>query len=74
MGGKELIDQACNELNIKQKELAEKIGTHSGTIMNWGSKNEIPLWAEKFLNLLIENNRKDKILQHLREANRLLNT
>jgi DNA-binding XRE family transcriptional regulator len=47
MGGKELIDKVCNELNITQKELAEEIGANSGTVKNWKIKDEVPLWAKK---------------------------
>jgi DNA-binding XRE family transcriptional regulator len=68
MGGKELIDKVCNELNIKQKELAELIGANSGTVKNWKVKNEVPDWAEKSINLLIKNHKKDQIILNFEEV------
>lgn len=73
MEGKELIKFACHELEITQKELAEKIGANIGTVMNWSSKGEVPIWAKNFIKVLIENHKNNKILSLIRETNRLLN-
>jgi DNA-binding transcriptional regulator YiaG len=72
MGGKELIDQACNELNSNKKELAELIGANSGTLMNWSSKNEVPLWAEKSITRLIDYTKCKRMLSTMKDLNSYL--
>ena len=72
MGGKELILNTCSEIGITQKELAEKIGANDRTVLNWGYKDEVPLWAEKSINLLLENYRNGKIIRNLKEINFLI--
>ncbi len=67
MNEKSLVNEVCDELGITQKELADKIGANSGTVKNWSSKNEVPLWAKKSIELLIENHHKDKFIDNFKE-------
>ena len=43
--GDNIVKQTCEELELTQKELAEKIGASEGTVRNWSSSNELPKWA-----------------------------
>lgn len=49
-----LIKDTCKALGITQKELAEKMGVAEQTMRNWSSKGNIPEWAEKFINTIME--------------------
>lgn len=49
-----IIKNICLELGINQKELAEQIGAAEATVRNWSSGKEIPTWAHKSMDMLIE--------------------
>ena len=49
-----IVKNVCNDLSITQKELAELIGANEGTVRNWSSSNELPLWAKKSIEMLRE--------------------
>ena len=49
-----IVKKVCKELGITQKELAERMGVNDVTVRNWSSKGNIPDWAKKFMNLLLE--------------------
>ncbi len=48
-----LVKKTCRELGITQKELAEIMGIHEGTIRNWSSNGDLPQNAINHMNLLI---------------------
>jgi len=50
-----LIKDTCKALGITQKELAEKMGVAEGTVKNWSSTGNLPEWAGKFMNHILEN-------------------
>ena len=56
-----IVKKVCKELGITQKELAEAIGASEGTVRNWSSSNELPLWALKSIELLKENKKNKEI-------------
>lgn len=49
-----IIKNVCTELGINQKELAEQIGAAEATVRNWSAGKEIPAWAHKSMEMLIE--------------------
>ncbi len=75
-----IVKKACKELGITQKELAERLGAAEQTVRNWASKDEVPLWAEKSCEYLLEINSlkstlqdKDNTLKVLKSFKDLLN-
>lgn len=55
-----IVKLTCKELDITQKELAERLGVPPTTVSGW--VNEIPKMTELALTLLIENKQlKDKL-------------
>ncbi|WP_060826161.1 helix-turn-helix transcriptional regulator [Sulfurospirillum cavolei] len=49
-----IVKNVCAELGINQKELAEQIGAAEATVRNWSAGKEIPAWAHKSMDMLIE--------------------
>ena len=48
-----LVKKTCRELEISQKELAEKIGVSNNAISNWkNAKTPIPKWAIRSFELI----------------------
>ena len=66
MSENNIVKRVCKELGVTQKELAEKIGVHEGTVRQWSSKEELPEWAIKFFDVLIDNKKKDSIISALK--------
>jgi len=62
---KNIIKNVCSELNITQRELSEKIGSAEATIRNWSAGKEVPKWALKSMDLLIENKKNKEIVDAL---------
>ncbi|EJF06808.1 hypothetical protein ThvES_00011040 [Thiovulum sp. ES] len=60
-----LVKKTCRELKITQKELAEMMGVNAITPSQWITKNSIPEWADKFMNLILENKKIKTLLTHL---------
>jgi transcriptional regulator with XRE-family HTH domain len=56
-----LVKKTCRELGITQKELAEMMGVNPITPSQWVTKNSIPEWANKFMNLILENHKNREI-------------
>ena len=61
-----IIKQACSELGITQKELAERLGASEGTVRQWSSKGT-PKWAELFIKTILEKHDLEKELKASRE-------
>lgn len=58
-----IVKYACYELEITQKELAEKLGVDDGTVRKWASgATKTPEWAEKFITLIIKHEKNEKTL------------
>ena len=67
------VKETCKELQITQKELAERIGISDGTVRNWSSGKEIPKWAINFMDVLVENEKNkefSKTFRHLVELSK----
>jgi len=63
-----IVKRVCKELNITQKELAERLGVNNGTVRQWSSQKEPPQWAVNFMNLLIENKNISSKLELFQKA------
>ncbi|EJF06525.1 Helix-turn-helix protein [Thiovulum sp. ES] len=63
-----LVKKTCRELGITQKELAERIGVHGGTVRAWSSKGEIPEYFINHLNLLINYHKEIQFKNKFREV------
>lgn len=68
-----IIKATCKELNINQKDLAEKIGISEGTLNNISSTGKITKQIEKALELLIDNERMKKDFEIIEQFKQLLN-
>jgi len=71
MGKEEnIVKQVCKELNINQRELADKLEVSPATISDW-AKGNIPKMAEMALLLMLENK---EIKQHLENVKKFYKT
>ncbi len=62
-----IVKQACSQLGLTQKELAERMGIDDGTVRKWSSgATKTPEWAEKFIALMLENESRKKITDTLK--------
>lgn len=64
---KNIIKNICNELDISQRELSEKIGAAEATVRNWSAGKEVPQWALKSIELLQENKENKEIVDTLKK-------
>ena len=67
-----IVKATCKELGISQKELSEAIGASEGTVRNWSSSNELPLWATKSIELLKENQKNKEIVETIKKLSTLI--
>ncbi|WP_103578798.1 helix-turn-helix domain-containing protein [Campylobacter concisus] len=57
MSEENIVKRVCKELNLTQRELAEKMGVHQNMPAKWSSGDEPSQMAVKFMELLIEHER-----------------
>ena len=67
-----IVKKVCKELGITQKELAKLMGINEGTPAQWSSKGNIPDWAIKFMNCLLEKKECEIKLQKFQTAFKLI--
>ncbi len=72
MDEENIVKRVCRELNITQKELANRLGTHLTTVQKWVSSNELPNMALKSLDLLLENEKNKEIIKTYKKFQELL--
>ena len=72
MNEENIVKRVCRELNITQKELANRLGTHLTTVQKWVSSNELPNMALKSLDLLLENEKNKEIIKTYKKFQELL--
>ncbi|OCL85711.1 hypothetical protein AAX26_01778 [Aliarcobacter thereius] len=63
----DIIKKTCKELELTQKELAEKLGASEGTVRNWSSSNELPQWALNFIETILEHKKDKEIATKFKE-------
>jgi len=57
MSEENIVKRVCKELNLTQRELAERMGVHQNMPAKWSSGDEPSQMAVKFMELLIEHER-----------------
>ena len=57
MSDENIVKRVCKELNITQRELAERMGVSQNMPASWSSSSEPSQMAVKFMELLIEYER-----------------
>lgn len=72
MNEENIVKKVCSELNITQKELANRLGTHLTTVQKWASSNELPNMAQKSIELLVENEKNKEIINSYKKFQELL--
>ena len=65
-----IVKRVCKELNINQRELADKLEVSPASISDW-AKGNIPKMAEMALLLMLENK---EIKQHLENVKKFYKT
>jgi len=72
MSKENIVKIVCKELDISQKELAERLDVPQSTISRWASNEEIPRMAQKYLELLLETKDLKEKFKILKEAHKIL--
>ena len=66
-----IVKKVCRELNITQRELAERMEIPESTIARWKS-GDIPRLAELYLNALLENIEIKAKLETIKKAHEII--
>ncbi|MGG7049087.1 MULTISPECIES: helix-turn-helix domain-containing protein [unclassified Campylobacter] len=67
-----IVKRVCRELNITQRELAERIGVANNTTAQWATQTKPPEMAVKFMELLLEHEKTKKQLDKFKKAFELI--
>ena len=68
-----IVKRVCKELNITQRELAERMGVSQGMPAKWAMEaTPPPQWAIVSMNLLLENERMKAKLEKLKDFQSLI--
>lgn len=67
MNDENIIKRTCKELNITQRELAERMEIPESTIARWKG-GDLPRLADLYLNTLLENKKQKEILDAIKKA------
>jgi DNA-binding transcriptional regulator YiaG len=62
-----VVKQACKELDITQKKLAEVLEVPEGTVSSWAVRNEFPRLAKKAIEFYIAKQNNEKIVKQFRD-------
>ena len=62
-----VVKQACRELNITQKKLAEILEVPEGTVSSWAVRDELPRLAKKAIEFYIEKQKSEQIVKQFRD-------
>lgn len=62
-----VVKQACKELDITQKKLAEILEVPEGTVSSWAVRNEFPRLAKKAIEFYIAKQNNEKIVKQFRD-------
>lgn len=64
MSEENIVKRVCKELNLTQKELAERIGMSADSLRTLSAKDQISSQTEAAINLVLENERLKKELEN----------
>ena len=62
-----VVKQACKELNITQKKLAEILEVPEGTVSSWAVRNELPRLAKKAIEFYTEKQNNERIVKQFKD-------
>lgn len=68
MSEENIVKRVCKELNLTQRELAERMGVHQNMPAKWSSGDEPSQMAIKFMELLIEHEKTKRRLDKFQQA------
>ena len=68
MSEENIVKRVCKELNLTQRELAERMGVHQNMPAKWSSGDEPSQMAVKFMELLIEHEKTKRRLDKFQHA------
>ena len=68
MSDENIVKRVCTELNITQRELAERMSVSQNMPASWSSSSEPSQMAVKFMELLIEHERIKRRLDKFTQA------
>ena len=68
-----LVKRVCQEYNITQIELAEKLDIPRGTISRWISTDNMPKTAKLALELMLKNKELENKLDFFKDFKKVLN-
>lgn len=63
-----IVKKVCKELNITQRELAERLGVHLVSVQKWvANADDLPLQTQKVLELVLENHHLKSKVQKIEQ-------
>jgi len=68
MEDKNIVKEACKELNITQAELANIMGVNDVTVRSWSSKGNISDIGKNFINHLLKSKSNECKLNKFKKA------
>ncbi|QKF91603.1 DNA-binding transcriptional regulator [Campylobacter sp. CCUG 57310] len=68
MHGANIVKTVCKELNITQRELAQRLGVHQNMPAKWSSGDEPSQMAVKFMELLMNYEKIKKQLDKFKQG------
>lgn len=71
MSDENIVKKVCRELEITQRELAERLGVPPTTLSGWAS-GDIPKMTEFALNLMLENVELKSKLNSIKKAHKII--
>lgn len=72
MKDENIVKRTCKELNITQRELAERIKVNQGTPAQWVTKGEVPPTYQYLLEIMLENKELKEKIEKLTAFKKLL--
>lgn len=66
-----IVKRVCKELNITQRELAERMDIPESTVARWKG-GDLPRLAELYLNALLENIELKSKLETIKKAHEIV--
>lgn len=73
MSEENIVKRVCKELNLTQRELAERMDIPESTIARW-KNGDIPRLADLYLNALLENVDLKTKLEVIKKAHKIMSS
>ncbi|MCZ6161968.1 helix-turn-helix transcriptional regulator [Campylobacter ureolyticus] len=72
MSDENIVKKVCRELEITQRELAERLGVAQNTPAQWATQTEPPEMAVKFMELMLKYKKTETQLNKFKKAFELI--